>query len=135
MTKNSADHFVVADVESGEARRVKIECGERCEFAYEGIRTGPEWPYFAVSSEVDIWVLNAETGAVRQVAENTWNILDWQDDTIYFTRGPGQTEYSGHVLFRVPAGGGEEERLLNLPLNCISARIAPGGRTVACDIG
>jgi Tol biopolymer transport system component len=134
MTKNSADHVVVADVDRGEARRLALDCGDRCEFAYEGIRAGPRWPDFAVTSEVDVWVLNAETGTLRHVAENTWNILAWQDGSIYFTRGPGQTEWPGNVLFRVPAEGGAEQRLLDLPLNCGSLRIAPDGRTVACEM-
>jgi len=134
MTKNSADRIVVIDVQSGEARTVKLACGGQCAFAYEGIRAGPEWPYFAATSEVDTWVINAETGELRHVADDTWNILGWQNSFIYFTRGSGQTDWPGNVLFRVPAAGGDEERLLDLPTTCERIRLGPTGRSVICSM-
>lgn len=134
MTTNSADRIVVVDVESGEARTVTLACGDQCEFAYEGIHSGPEWPYAAVTSEVDTWIVNVETGELRHVAADTWNILAWQDSFIYFSRGGGQTDWPGNVLFRVPAEGGAEERLLDLPTMCKRFSIDPTGRSVVCEM-
>jgi hypothetical protein len=133
MTTSSADRMVVVDVESGEARSVTLECGDQCEFAAEGIRFGPEWPYAAVTSEVDTWVVNVETGQLRHVATDTWTIVAWQDSFIYFARGGGQTDWPGYVLFRVPEEGGAEERLLDLPLDCDDYEIDRTGRQLICN--
>ena len=32
------------------------------------IRLGAEWPYAAVTSETDTWIVNVETGALRHLA-------------------------------------------------------------------
>jgi serine/threonine protein kinase/WD40 repeat protein len=130
MTTSSADHMVVVDVERGEARTVILDCGDKCEFAAEGIRSGPEWPYVAVTSEVDTWIANVETGQLRHVATDTWTIMAWQDSFIYFMRGGGQTDWPGYVLFRVPDEGGPEERLLDLPLDCADYEIDRAGRSL-----
>jgi dipeptidyl aminopeptidase/acylaminoacyl peptidase len=132
MTTNSADRVVVINVEHGEARTVRLQCGDQCEFAWESIRCGPEWPYAAVTSEVDTWVVNLETGELRHVATDTWGVLAWQDSFIYFSRGSGQTDWPGFVLFRVPSSGGVEERLLDLPVDCADFSVAPNGREVVC---
>jgi hypothetical protein len=132
MTTNSADLIVVVDVEHGEARTVTLQCGDQCEFAWESLRFGPEWPYAAVTSEVDTWIVNLETGELRHVATDTWGVHAWQDSFIYFSRGSGQTDWPGYVLFRVPSSGGVEERLLDLPMDCGKLGIAPDGRTVVC---
>ncbi len=133
MTTNHADRIVVVNVEKGEASTVSLDCGEQCEFAYEGVVSGPDWPYFAVTSEVDTWILNAETGALRHLADNTWNILAWHDSFVYFSRGGGQTDSPWDVLFRVPAAGGREERLLDLPKLCERPLVDPIRQTALCD--
>ncbi|MDX1430687.1 MAG: hypothetical protein R3282_10375, partial [Rhodothermales bacterium] len=134
MTTNSADHFFIVDVESGEVRIVTLQCGDQCEFAWEHIRFGPEWPYAAVTSEVDSWIVNVETGQLRHVATDTWGILDWQDSSIYVSRGRGQTDWPGFVLFRVPSDGGPEERLLDLPVACADLRISRDARRAVCSM-
>ena len=131
MTTSSADRMVVVDVERGEARTVTLDCGDKCEFASEGVRSGPEWPYVAVTSEVDTWIANVDTGQLRHVATDTWTIIAWQDSFIYFARGGGQTDWPGDVLFRVPDEGGTEERLLDLPLDCADFEIDRTGRSLA----
>ena len=87
-----------------------------------------------MTSEVDTWVVNLETGELRHVATDTWGVLAWQDSFIYFSRGSGQTDWPGYVLFRVPSSGGVEERLLDLPMGCGSFRLAPNGRAVVCTV-
>jgi hypothetical protein len=134
MTTNSANHLVVVDVERGEARTVTLQCGERCEFAWELIRLGPEWPYAAVTSETDTWIVNVETGALRHLAANTQSVGAWLGSYIYFTRAPGQTNWTGPVLFRVPGAGGPEERLFDGPIGCWDLWVGPDGRTVVCSM-
>jgi dipeptidyl aminopeptidase/acylaminoacyl peptidase len=132
MTTRSADRMIVVDVASGEARAVTLQCGDQCEFATENIHFGPEWPYATITSEVDSWVVDVETGELRHIATDTWWVNAWQDGYIYFTRGGGQTDWPGGVLFRVPETGGEEERLLDLPFDCAIFEIAPDGRSIVC---
>jgi hypothetical protein len=132
MTTSSADRMIVIDVASGEARIVTLQCGDQCEFAWENIHFGPEWPYATITSEVDSWVVNVETGELRHIATDTWVVNAWQDGYIYFTRGGGQTDWPGWALFRVLEAGGEEERLLDLPLDCGDFEITPDGRSIVC---
>jgi hypothetical protein len=132
MTTSSADRMIVIDVASGEARIVTLQCGDQCEFAWENIHFGPEWPYATITSEVDSWVVDVETGELRHIATDTWVVNAWQDGYIYFTRGGGQTDWPGWALFRVPEAGGEEERLLDLPLDCGDFEITPDGRSIVC---
>ncbi len=134
MTTTSADHFLLIDVESGKARTVALQCGETCEFAWEYIRFGPDWPYAAMTSEVDSWVVNVETGQLRHLATDTWSIVGWRNSFIYFVRGSGQTDWPGMVLFRTPSAGGPEERLLELPIGCVEPRISRGARTAICSM-
>jgi len=131
MTADSADRLVLVDVEEGEARTVPLQCGERCEFAYEYIRLGPEWPWAAVTSEVDSWIVNVETGELRHLAADTVSVVAWRDSDVYFTRA-GQNGWLGLVLFRVPSAGGPEERLFEAPVGCPQVLLGPDGRTLAC---
>ncbi len=50
MTTMLADQIVVVDVEAGEARTVTLACGDQCEFAFEGVVSGPTWPHFLAQS-------------------------------------------------------------------------------------
>jgi hypothetical protein len=134
MTTSSADHLILSDVERGDARTVTLQCDDQCEFAWEYLRFGPDWPYATVTSEVDSWVVNVETGQLRHVAKDTWSILDWQDSFIYFLRGSGQTDWPGMVLFRVSSDGGREDRLLELPTDCDDVRISRDARTAVCSM-
>jgi hypothetical protein len=70
---------------------------------------------------VDTWIANVETGALTHLAANTWYVIGWVDGWVYFVRAGGQTDYPGMVLYRIPAAGGAEERLLNLPVACALA--------------
>ncbi len=134
MTASSADRMVVVDVATETATTVTLDCGEQCEFAGESFVFGPEWPWAAVTSEVDTWVVNVETGALRHLADNTWGVVDWQGEWVYFQRSGGQTEWPGDVLFRMPAEGGAEERLLELPPDCSIQVLSPDGRSVICTL-
>ncbi|HSG00298.1 MAG TPA: serine/threonine-protein kinase [Vicinamibacterales bacterium] len=134
MTTSSADNLVLVDVERGEARTVKLQCRDQCEFAWESIRVGPDWPYAAVTSEIDSWVVNVETGELRHVAADTWSVLGWWDSFIYFLRSTGQTDWPGTVIFRVPNDGGREERLLELPIDCDDVRISRDGTEAICSM-
>jgi hypothetical protein len=133
MTTRSADRMIVVDVESGDATPVTLQCGTLCEFAWENIEFGPEWPYATITSEVDSWVVNVETGELRHIATDTWFVNAWHDGFIYFTRGSGQTDWPGWVLFRVPDGGGKEERLLDLPTACGDFKVDPARQRVVCS--
>ena len=133
MTMGEADKMMVVDVERGEARALDLECGDRCEFAAEGIVMGPEWPWAAITSEVDTWIVNLETGSLGHLASDTWHVAGWIDDWVYFVRRGGQAGWPGQTLFRTPAGGGEEQRLLDLPVSCFLAMVSPDGRRVACN--
>jgi hypothetical protein len=56
---------------------------------------------------------------------------------VYFVRAGGQTDYPGMVLYRIPAGGGAEERLLNLPIACdlaYGARLSLDATRVTCGV-
>jgi hypothetical protein len=90
------------------------------------------WPYAAVTSEVDTWIVNVETGELRHVAARTDSIAAWRDSYIYFSRRGGQTDWPGTVLFRMPSAGGPEERLFEAPIDCGDLRLGPAGRTVVC---
>jgi dipeptidyl aminopeptidase/acylaminoacyl peptidase len=133
MTARSADRVVTVDVAAGTARSVHLACDDKCEFAWETIAVGPEWPLAAVTSQVDTWVANLETGDLRHLASDTWTAVAWLGDWVYFVRQAGQTG-QGHVsLFRVRAAGGKEERLIDLPADCEEpVAIAPDGKSVAC---
>jgi len=134
MTTSSADHLVLVDVERRATRTVRLQCGGQCEFAWEAIRLGPEWPYAAITSEVDTWIVNVETGALRHLAASTYGIAAWRDSHVYFTRRGGQTEWPGYTLFRVPSAGGPEKRLFDAPVDCGEPRLGPDGRTVVCAV-
>jgi len=135
MTTSSANHLVLVDVDSGEARTVPLQCGERCEFAWEFIRFGPTWPYAAVTSETDTWIANVETGELRHLAADTYSIAAWRGPHIYFSRGGGQTTWPGPVLFRIPSAGGPEERLFDAPVGCAEElQLGPDARTVVCAL-
>jgi hypothetical protein len=133
MTTRSADRMIVVDVESGDATAVTLQCGTQCEFAWENIEFGPEWPYATITSEVDSWVVNVETGELRHLATDTWIVNAWHEGFIYFTRGSGQTDWPGWVLFRVPDSGGAEERLLDLPTACGEFSVDPVRQRVVCS--
>ncbi|MDH4132065.1 MAG: hypothetical protein OEV95_09700, partial [Gemmatimonadota bacterium] len=135
MTASSPDRAMTVDVGAGTARSVKLQCGDRCEFAYETIAMGPEWPFAAASSQNDVWTLNLETGAVRLLAADAWEAIAWLGDWVYFIRRVGQTDQRRRALFRVQASGGREERLINLPPECednFVATVSPDGKSVAC---
>ena len=132
MTASSADRIVVVDVAEGTAHPVTLDCGTQCEFAGEGLEFGPEWPWAAATSEVDTWIVNVESGALRHLATDTWSIIAWQGAWVYFSRGSGQTDWPGDVLYRIPFAGGSEERLLDLPPDCSIRVLAPSGRSVIC---
>ena len=85
-----------------------------------------------MTSEVDTWIVNVESGALRHLATDTWTIVDWQGSWVYFARSAGQTDWPGDVLYRIPAEGGAEERLLDLPADCRILVLAPNGRSVIC---
>ncbi len=133
MTDQSVDELMVIDVAAGTTRVVKLQCGERCEFAWEHVAAGNQWPLVAVTSEVDTWIANVETGALRHLASNTWYLTAWIGEWVYFIRAGGQTDYPGQVLFRVPAGGGPEQRLLELPLDCSDGLGTTGVPTMSRD--
>ncbi|HPF63180.1 MAG: serine/threonine-protein kinase [Gemmatimonadetes bacterium] len=118
MTATTADQLMVIDVEAGTTREVTLQCGDRCEFAWEGVAVGDAWPLVAITSEVDTWIANVETGELRHLAGRTWYVMGWVKDWVYFGRAGGQTDYPGMVIFRIPAAGGAEERVLNLPVEC-----------------
>jgi dipeptidyl aminopeptidase/acylaminoacyl peptidase len=133
MTVRSPDHAVTVDVAAGTARSVQLQCGDRCEFAWETIAVGPEWPWAAVTSQIDTWILNLETGALRPLAADTWTAVAWLGDWVYFIRQAGQAGQARLVLFRVRASGGKEERLIDLPPDCEEpVTVSHDGKRVAC---
>jgi dipeptidyl aminopeptidase/acylaminoacyl peptidase len=133
MTAHSPDRAVTVDVAAGTARSVQLQCGNRCEFAWETIAVGPEWPWAAVTSQIDTWILNLETGALRPLAADTWTAVAWLGDWVYFIRQAGQAGQARLVLFRVRATGGREERLIDLPPDCEEpVTVSPDGKRVAC---
>jgi Tol biopolymer transport system component len=133
MTTGSTDRAVTVDVAAGTARSVQLQCGDRCEFAWESIAVGPEWPWAAVTSQIDTWILNLETGALRPLAADTWTAVAWLGDWVYFIRQAGQAGQARLVLFRVRATGGREERLIDLPPDCEEpVTVSPDGKRVAC---
>ena len=133
MTTGSTDRAVTVDVAAGTARSVQLQCGDRCEFAWESIAMGPEWPWAAVTSQIDTWILNLETGALRPLAADTWTAVAWLGDWVYFIRQAGQAGQARLVLFRVRATGGREERLIDLPPDCEEpVTVSPDGKRVAC---
>lgn len=78
------------------------------------IRLGPEWPYAAVTSETDTWIVNVETGALRHLAANT--------NSVGARRGPTSTS---------PALRGRPTR----PVQCCSECEALAGRRNGCSTG
>jgi Tol biopolymer transport system component len=137
MTTSSPDRMMVADLSAATVRTVMLDCGARCQFAYEGVVAGADWPRVAVTSEVDTWIVDVETGGMRHLAERTWLVIEWVGDWVYFARGGGQTDSPGFVLFRVPAAGGAEERLLDIPLDCDfgwGIKLSRDGRKLACSV-
>ena len=135
MTAYSPDEMMVIDVAAGTTRTVTLQCGTQCEFAWENVAVGDAWPEIVITSEVDTWIANVETGALRHLAGNTWYVVGWVGGWVYFVRAGGQTEYPGMVLYRIPAAGGAEERLLNLPVGCALAmgvRLALDATRVTC---
>jgi dipeptidyl aminopeptidase/acylaminoacyl peptidase len=133
MTAQSPNRVMTVDVGAGTARSVELKCGDRCEFAFESISIGPDWPLAAVSSQYDVWIADLETGVVRLLAADAWEVVKWLGDWVYFTRGAGQTDQRRVTLFRVRASGGAEERLFDLPPDCGDHVTVSDDRTlVAC---
>jgi dipeptidyl aminopeptidase/acylaminoacyl peptidase len=137
MTMTSADQIMVVDVVAEQAKLVTLQCGTRCEFAWENVAVGDAWPLVAITSEVDTWIANVETGALRHLVENTWYVNGWINDWIYFIRAGGQTEYPGMTLYRIPVAGGVEQHILNLPLDCdleSNVSLSPDGARLLCVV-
>ncbi len=137
MTATSSDKMLVVDVAAESARTVTLQCGTQCEFAWEAVAIGDRWPLVAITSEVDTWIANVETGELRHLADDTWYVIGWVGDRVYFIRAGGQTDYPGMALFRMRADGGTEERLLNLPVECElqhAATLSRDGSRVICSI-
>jgi DNA-binding beta-propeller fold protein YncE len=118
MSGGDAKRMLVVDSGATTARVLDLACAEICEFAGEMIDLGPEWPWAVITSEQDLWVVNLETGVLRQIADVTWGAVGWRDPWIYFYRTIGQTGLPVPVMSRVPAAGGPEERFLEMPLEC-----------------
>jgi Tol biopolymer transport system component len=137
MTAYSVDELMVIDVAAGTTRVVKLQCGDKCEFAWENVAIGDAWPEVVITSEVDTWIANIETGTLRHLAGKTWYVIGWVKGWVYLVRAGGQTDYPGMVLYRIPAAGGTEERLLNLPVECdlsYGARLSLDGTRVTCGL-
>jgi hypothetical protein len=133
MTAHSPDRVLTVDMATGTARSVQLDCGTRCEFAWESIAIGAEWPLAAVSSQNDIWIANLETGSLRLLAADAWSAVAWLRDWVYFTRAAGQTEQRQLTLFRARSSGGMEERLLDLPADCEDpVTVSRDGKSAAC---
>ena len=95
-----------------------------------------EWPYAAVSSEIDLWVVNLEDGTLRHLQDRTWNLLGWVGDDVWFYRNPNQRpDVPMGGVYRVPVAGGLEELVLEVPLDCGGwMRLAPGASGITCDV-
>jgi len=133
MTALSPNRVMSVDVAAGTARSVQLDCGTRCEFAWETIAIGAEWPLAAVSSQNDVWIANLETGALRLLAVDGWDAVAWLGDWVYFSRRAGQTDRRQMVVFRVKESGGTAERLINLPPDCAEdLTVSRDGKSVAC---
>jgi hypothetical protein len=86
-----------------------------------------------VTSQIDTWILNLETGALRPLAADTRTAVAWLGDWVYFIRQAGQAGQARLVLFRVRAMGGREERLIDLPPDCEEpVTVSRDGKRVAC---
>jgi hypothetical protein len=118
FTGGIPDSMLIVDVASGATRMLGLQCGSKCEFAAEMVVTGPEWPWAAVTSEVDTWIVNLETGALRHLASNTWGVVGWRGPWVFFYRTTGQTTRPTPVMYRIPAAGGPEEAVLEVPAAC-----------------
>ena len=118
MSGADAKRMLVVDSGANTARVLELACTDICEFAGEMIDLAPEWPWAVVTSEQDLWVVNLETGALRQVADVTWGAVGWRDPWIYFYRTIGQTGLPTPVMSRVRSDGSGEERVLEMPLEC-----------------
>jgi dipeptidyl aminopeptidase/acylaminoacyl peptidase len=133
MTALSPNRVMSVDLVAGTARSVQLDCGTRCEFAWETIAIGAAWPLAAVSSQSDIWIANLETGALKALAVDGWVAIAWLGDWVYFSRRAGQTSRRQMVLFRVKASGGTEQRLIDLPPDCAEdLTVSRDGKSVAC---
>jgi Tol biopolymer transport system component len=135
MTRYSRDKIVVVDRASGQGRLLQLDCGDRCEFSYENIVMSPEWPYAGVTSEIDIWVVNLEDGTLRHLQDRTWIILGWVDDHVWFYRNPNQrSDVPWGGIYRIPAAGGTEELMLDLPPDCSAEALAPAALGIVCEM-
>ncbi len=118
MSGGDAKRMLVVDSATTTARVLELACTEICEFAGEMIDLAPEWPWAVVTSEQDLWVVNLDTGALRQVADVTWGAVGWRGPWIYFYRTIGQTGLPTPLMSRVRTDGSGEERVLEMPLEC-----------------
>jgi dipeptidyl aminopeptidase/acylaminoacyl peptidase len=134
MTMYRRDKILVIDRISGEGRLQQLQCDDRCEFAFEGMVMSPEWPYAAVTSEIDTWILNVDDGSLRHLQTGTWWVMGWIGDQVWFYRNASQRpDVRRGGVYRVPVAGGSEALVLDVPDDCGYLTVARDGSEVTCE--
>jgi hypothetical protein len=80
-------------------------------------------------------VVNLEDGTLRHLQDRTWIILGWVDDHVWFYRNPNQrSDVPWGGIYRIPAAGGTEELMLDLPPDCSAEALAPAALGIVCEM-
>ena len=62
-------------------------------------------------------------------------MLGWIDDDVWFYRSPSQRpDFNRGGMYRVPAAGGPEELVLNVPHDCDVSALALDASGIACGV-
>ncbi|MFQ5551989.1 MAG: hypothetical protein ACE5FJ_12215, partial [Gemmatimonadales bacterium] len=127
----SEEVVTIVDTETGEAVDVMLRCDTGCGFAGEQIAISSAWPLAAATSDDDLWIADLTDGSIIPLVHGIHHVFLWAaDGSIYFTREPSDRDNSNRYgLFKVSAGGGDPELVVDVPEEC-----SPFGLALAADL-
>ena len=138
-TDPDAEQIRIVDVADGTVTVLELDCDTGCGFSSgEFIAMSPEWPFAAITSDDDLWVVNLDDGSLRSLAHGTAEVYRWtMDNWIYFSRSARNRDDSTVPgLFRVRSDGTDLQLVADIDDDCGLEQfsVAPDGMRAVCTV-
>ncbi len=128
----------LVDVSDGTATTLVLPCDSGCGFSSELVVMSPEWPFAALTSDADLWIVNLEDGSLEAIASRATLVYRWTSDGwIYFSRNNlSRDDTDQAALFRIRANGTGEELIAEISSECSLGEFAvsPDGSRAVCQV-